>query len=281
MLARLAEAVPGLTVAPDRHAVALAVVEAPAMPLATVTLTEPTNPRLDADSDGRINGVPVPPDARPGPPPGRFLLLVDPTLEVSWDLAGAARTGNGGWQAAALDIWDLSGMGLRRPFTGPGWETYGARGSGAPLIAGLLRPEPVRKGVIRQALAFVSPLARQTTRPGGPPTVCPPASRTDGAVTGPDTLPMGVRLQLDPALDLAPFGLSREARVVARALQDYGMIQVDGSTDTLALVVQVPGLAGPAGEAGADVWADLDFSGLARLPLSRFRVLDCPLAAPP
>ncbi len=55
------------------------------------------------------------------------------------------------------------------------------------------------------------------------------ASATGG--TGPSTLagaiPLGARLQLDPALNLDSLGLNPWQKTIARALQEYGMYTAD------------------------------------------------------
>jgi hypothetical protein len=54
---------------------------------------------------------------------------------------------------------------------------------------------------------------------------CYPASWTDGFIQG--GIPEGAVIQLDPELDLAAFNLTKEEKIIARALQKYGMVVVD------------------------------------------------------
>jgi hypothetical protein len=96
----------------------------------------------------------------------------------------------------------------------------------------------------------------------------PPAARSDGQLDGPQFIPAGARIQLDPALDLARLGLSPATRVVARAMQVYGMFNADVA-ETFKIYFQN---LGPAGEG----WGDMgDFSDLGKIPIERFRVLEC------
>lgn len=159
-------------------------------------------------------------------------------------------------------------MGVRKPFTGKTWWSYGARGSGMPLIAGLIRPEEIEAGEIRHALVFAAPTNRKSLLPGGPKELCSPASRTDGGHTGIDTLPMGARLQLDPELDLESLDLSREVKVIAKALQTYGMFNGDSTHNTFKIYFQN---LGPDG----GIWANMDLASLSRIPIEKFRVLKC------
>lgn len=101
------------------------------------------------------------------------------------------------------------------------------RGAGTPYFAGLVRPWEIAQGHIDHALAFAY------HAPAG--TFVYPASKSDGAnfggVNGVDA-PEGTRIQLDPSktdADFTAWGLSPEAKVIARALQDYGMYVIDNS----------------------------------------------------
>ena len=64
---------------------------------------------------------------------------------------------------------------------------------------------------------------------------------------------MGVRLQLDPELDLESLGLSREVKVIARALQSYGMFNGDSTHNTFKIYFQN---LGPDG----GKWASMDLA---------------------
>ena len=55
--------------------------------------------------------------------------------------------------------------------------------------------------------------------------VHPPACWTDGGCR--NGIPEGAVVQLDPDLDLHALGLSPGARIVARALQEYGAVCID------------------------------------------------------
>jgi hypothetical protein len=92
-----------------------------------------------------------------------------------------------------------------------------------PYLAGLIRPWEVEAGRIEHALAFGYTLSRLDR--------CVwPASKTDGDDDRPDAIPQGARLRLDPAVDVnAIAGLDAAGRVIARALQEYGMILIDNS----------------------------------------------------
>ena len=85
-----------------------------------------------------------------------------------------------------------------------------------------------------------------------------------------------MRWQLDPTLgdvDFAAWGLNREGRIVARALQKYGMLDGDNGGD-LALQVQI---LGPTAAQSLSRWEALFpgfYANVERIPVDHFRVID-------
>lgn len=234
---------------------------------------EPLHPSVDPDSNGVAENIPLPDGIWPDPQTDGHMLLVDPKTCKSWELSRAVRLNDGNWQATRVAVWDLDGPGYDPAFNGPYWWMRGARGSGAPLAAGLIRPEEIQQGEIRHALSFAAVnIRKSTSSTGSPRELCSPvASRTDGSDLGADYMPMGIRIQLDPALDLDGLGLSSASKIVAKAMQVYGMFLVDGSS-TLKIYLQ--NLGQDRGK-----WKDIgNFDDLSLIPVNRFRVLDCSIA---
>lgn len=137
-----------------------------------------------------------------------------------------------------------------------------SRASGFSL-AGMIWPEELRAGQINHALVFAHPY----TKAGGPVW---PATAADGLSMFPGAIPIGARVQLDPDLDLDSLGLKPYEKVVARALQEYGMILGDtgGALSLYAI--------------SAQSWTDDPYAGLlpagpysylSNIPVDRFRVL--------
>jgi len=129
------------------------------------------------------------------------------------------------------------------PFGGIGWSRIGSqlpslgRAAGANYCGGLIREAEMRHGEIRHALAlaWTKDLIRG---PGSSPrAVQYPAMYSDGSGSAPATIPMGARIQLDPALSdaaLTALGLSQTADlIIAHALQRYGGYVVDSNTATM------------------------------------------------
>lgn len=254
----------------DKWSVPLFVINADTSPKRTVyATTEPLHPSVDPDGNQTAEGIPIPKGVWPDSMADGHMLLVDPVKRMSWDFSRAKLLENGSWQASRVAVWDLNGPGYGPAFSGKRWWMHGARGSGMPLIGGLIRPEELESGEIRHALAFAAPSVRKASSYGGPVELCSPmASRTDGVNTGLAFIPEGARIQLDPNLDLDLLGLSQPTRILARAMQIYGMYLSDQG-ETFKIYLQN---LGPDGEA----WQNIgDFQDLSLIPIHRFRVLDC------
>ncbi len=232
------------------------------------------NRDIDPDGDGIIEDVPIPPGVWPDPSKDGHMVLVDPQARQCWEFSRFGQNTNGGYVASGISVWDLDGLGFRLPFEGSYWWTYGSNGAGTPLIAGLIRPEEIEAGEIRHALMCATPINRKTSRPGGKPEVCPPASKTDGQGIGLDYIPEGAHLQLDPALNLNRLKLSPAVMIVARAMQKYGLFVTDGARDFKVYFQNV----GPDGGKWRN-WTGFD--DLNKIPIESFRVLTCDIVEKP
>jgi hypothetical protein len=209
-----------------------------------------------------LSDVPIPPDAKPSSGTDGQMILVNPVTGMEYDLWQAERT-KVGWQVSNASVYDVRGDGT--PID------YGSRGAGIPYLAGLIRPWEVANQKIEHAIAF------------GTDTVAKdrcvwPASKTDGKSGREFALPEGARLQLDPGLtdrDFDAFGLNATARVIARALQEYGMILVDGSGRTKLYAENVGDNPYASVSWDADGLA-LNESTVTPIPIDRLRVLALP-----
>jgi hypothetical protein len=146
-----------------------------------------------------------------------------------------------------------------------GWSAvppdgFGSRGAGVPYLTGLIRPADIERGRIDHAIAFAYPTPS--------PEHVYPATKSDGPGSTRDDLPEGARLQLDPSLDdddFAAMGLDETGRVIARALQEYGMILID--------IAGRPKIYAESDETAAWGGAVAEDT-VSALPFSAFRVLD-------
>jgi hypothetical protein len=161
-----------------------------------------------------------------------YTTLVDPVRNIAWDTRQLGKSLQGDWFAGFGTKVDLTGTGVSMPWMKAERSDLaaGPRPSGTPLIAGLIRVDEVKAGRIDHALAFAYPMA-QTGK------FVPPASTALTAASPEGErhigLPMGARIQLDPAYDIDQTLLSPGAKVVAKALQEYGAILVDEAGATV------------------------------------------------
>jgi hypothetical protein len=209
-----------------------------------------------------VLNVPIPEDAKPGDDTDARMIIIDTATHTEFDLMSAQRTATG-WEAGTVSIYNIlwDGTPVR----------HSSRGSGIPGYAGLLRPWEIRQGRIEHALAF------GYTEPAAEKCVFP-ASKTDGDSTIPFAIPEGARLQLDPSLTEADFdqmGLDRAGKIIARALQEYGMILVDHSGSFKIYVEDL--INNPfAREDWTDPDLNLTKESIYGIPHTSFRVLELP-----
>jgi hypothetical protein len=118
------------------------------------------------------------------------------------------------WRAGSGATWSLRSTRLR-PF---GWTSADA--AGLPILPGLARWPEVRSGRIDHALRLTVPRTRRAA--------IPPARHVASGSADPDLPAMGERLRLKASVDLARF--PRHARIVLRALREYGGIVADNGS---------------------------------------------------
>ena len=111
-------------------------------------------------------------------------------------------------------MFDLRSNALRPA----GWTSADA--AGLPVLPGLVRQDEVASGRIGHAIRFTAP---QTQR-----AYLWPARHFASSSTDPDRPPMGAWFRLKAGTDLS--GLSPDARVIAQALKEYGMILADNGS---------------------------------------------------
>jgi serine/threonine-protein kinase len=173
------------------------------------------------------------------------------------------------FRGGCLAVWD---MGRVYPPSGRGEQCTSADAAGYPIAPLLFTADEVAAGSIDHAVRFILPNAR--IRRGE---YVHPATHGTRATTGPpEAPPYGTRLRLRPdfPLDRLP---SAGARVVARALQRYGMLLADGGNVALTARSDRSTRAkwtGLLGSRDLDLIRPADFEmveGGARIPLT----LDC------
>ena len=168
----------------------------------------------------------IPDDVDPDPRYDGWYTVFDTSASVAYDLWRARREDDDTISYNYMRKWDLNGPGYSPP------GTEGARGSGLPLFAGLIRPGELESGEIQHALAISLP---------GPAAgvFVQPASATDGNGRV-SSIPEGARIRLkrdvvlpqphDPItgkLIKLTKQQQRLADAIVACLRTYGAIVVD------------------------------------------------------
>lgn len=245
------------------------VIDSKKAPRVKIKTTKQLNTEIDPNQDMTVENIPMPSGVWADPSSDGHMVLVDPAVRTAWEFSRFQKNTNGTYQASGVVIWNLDGPGWRQAFMGDRWWTYGAIASGLPIIGGIIRPEEIKAGVIKHALLCGMPTILQTSIPGTKYELCsPPAARTDGTGTDYKSIPMGALLQLDPNLNLDALGLSPATKIIARAMQEYGMY-VGISSSTFNIYFQNLGSTGGA-------WKTYNFfPDLSKIPVDKFRVISC------
>ena len=169
--------------------------------------------RFDYSSQSDNVGYPIPRRPRIEAGSDHHMLIVNSgtcKLYEMWNVRHTRR----GWRAGSGAVWKMTSNALRPD----GWTSADA--AGLPILPGLVRYPEVAAGVIDHALRFTAPETRDAH--------IYPARHDAGSGSSASLPPMGLRVRLKASFDLSQ--LSPQARVVAVALQHYGMILADNGS---------------------------------------------------
>ncbi len=222
------------------------------IPFITVGGGQPKVPvTFEYPTESDPGGYPIPPRAPiEGGPRGdgdRHVIVVDRSSCRLYEVFGAFPRGGGArWSAGSGAIWNLRSNRLRPR----GWTSADA--AGLPILPGLARYEEVKRGRIDHALRFT---AEETRR-----AFIYPARHFASDSNDPDLPAMGQRLRLRSGYKISRF--PRQARIVLKALKQYGMIMADNGSDWYVSGAPNPG------------WSNDQLSTLGRVPGSAFEVVD-------
>jgi hypothetical protein len=140
------------------------------------------------------------------------------------NITGGAATG-GTFTATCLVVWDLTKdywVPKAPPDYSRGDGCTGADAAGLPMTPLVLTKQDLMSGTVKHALRFTIDNNRIAET-----MYVHPATHLGGPTGGTDMLPYGARLRLRGDYDLASLP-NANARIVAKALQTYGMYLADG-----------------------------------------------------
>lgn len=217
------------------------------IPFVVVPQGQPVVPiTYDAYGDESDPGpFPIPLDAPVEGGSDRHVLVVQQGTCQLFELFVGRRSG-AGWVAESGAKFDLRSNALR-PI---GWTSADA--AGLPILPGLVRYEEVAAGRIDHAIRITF----TTTQRG----FILPATHFASSNTNIDAPAMGQRMRLSASYDIS--GLTGQARVIAVAMQRYGVIVADNGSNWFFQGAPSPG------------WNDDELNQLKSIPGTAFQVVD-------
>lgn len=177
-------------------------------------------------------------------------------------------------EGTTFNIWFNAETGVGIPDRSQRWQLQGGRGSGVPIIAGMLRPEEILSGEIHHKLIFCFEDCRLADD-GRDIFINPPACRSDGETQGNNIPIQGMLFQLNPELTDADFdswGMNEYGKIVARCLQNYGMYLVDRGGDW-AIYCQLLGPDSATNRAEWDARCPGLYTSMTKIHTDEFRVI--------
>jgi serine/threonine-protein kinase len=189
-------------------------------------------------------------------------LVVDNNQGKLYEAYGANFDGKS-LSAQVLAIWNLNRV---YPASGRGDQCTSADAAGFPIAPLLFNADDLARGHIDHAIRFILP--NSEIRPG---VFVHPATHAGGPKGSASAPPYGVHLRLKASYDLSQ--LKPAARVVAEAMQKYGMFLADGGS--IALTAQ-------SDQDTQTKYSEVDFNpqDLASLKVTDFEVVQLGAAIP-
>ncbi|HEX2784844.1 MAG TPA: hypothetical protein VHN36_14770 [Ilumatobacteraceae bacterium] len=222
------------------------------IPFAVVPATQPLVPiiyRPTGYGDESDPGpFPIPPNAPVeggGTGDSHVLVLQEGTCKL-YELFAASHNADGSWSADSGARWDLTTGALRTI----GWTSADA--AGLPILPGLVRYDEVAAGSINHAIRVTF----SKTQAG----FILPATHLASGDSDPTLPAMGMRLRLSASFNVN--ALTGQSRVIATAMQHYGLIVADNGSNWFFQGAPDPG------------WNDDDLNQLKAIPGTAFEVVD-------
>jgi hypothetical protein len=246
-------------------------------PTVQVTITGPS--KLDPNLLRQFAAVPIPPDAEPDENCSDHNMVVyQPSTDSLWEFFLAKKDGAGQWftdfggkigpdDPGMLGVSQNPGHWMDKP---AGYGRYGASASSIAMMSGLQRTSELQAGAIDHVVSFAMNKPKACFRY--------PAQRQDGHASqqaSPLAPPMGSILRLPASLNVDALAAPAYTKMLARAVQRYGMVLQDRSSKVAFYAEHPkPGAPDPYGA----IFAPANESDVLRtFPWDKLQVL----AAPP
>lgn len=199
-----------------------------------VSMADTTTPKAKVTNSTAwwpgFDAVPIPPTARPATGTDHHLAILDTSTRTLWEFWDMRQGGGGAWSAGAGAKFDADGPGYQ---TTPG--ALSARAYGGSLLAGAIRYDEMKAGVIPHALAMAYPWTRGKMYALGlgvdgitSNIACHSDNATEANRNTATNIPEGARLRLKASVDInARCGANVACKTIGDALAKYGMYVVD------------------------------------------------------
>jgi hypothetical protein len=206
------------------------------VPIYTVGAAQPRVPvKLDTASPilgaAFKAGIPLPTSAVAAAGSDGNLAVYQPSTDTIWEFWRLARKADGWHSQWGGKLVGVSrNPGVYRNVLGPDGKNFiercfwGAPSSKFSVVAGVIRINELRSGVIPHALALHLPEIRAGVRNF-------PAQATDGRTASASSIPMGAHLRLDPSINVNAMPWPPAIKALARAAQTYGVVVNNHSGD--------------------------------------------------
>ncbi|MFL5813920.1 MAG: ricin-type beta-trefoil lectin domain protein [Bdellovibrionia bacterium] len=170
---------------------------------------------LDPNLQAQFAQVPIPSNALAAEGTDMEMTVYQPSTDTIWEFWQMQKTG-GQWEAC----W---GGRLQQASKSQGIfpGSYGTTATSLPFLGGQITAEELQRGEIRHAIgiALVDMAAWNV--------FSWPAQRSDG--NGAGIIPEGLRLRLDPNVNVDALNIHPVAKIIAKAAQKYGFVVWDHS----------------------------------------------------
>jgi hypothetical protein len=160
---------------------------------------------------------PIPPNAPIEYGTDHHVLVVHSGACKLYEIGSAEKKANGSWTAFSGAAWDLNSNALR-PET---WTSADA--AGLPMLPLLVRYDEVQSGRITHALRFAAVITQRA--------YVWPGRHYASSNTQLNRPPMAQRFRLKASVNVEAMNVSAEAKVIFRALQEYGMFLADNGSN--------------------------------------------------
>ncbi len=179
------------------------------MPIYSSTASDPLYTVKDTGNDSLFEAdqpIHIPAAAAPSPGTDHWMFIYDSTKKLLFEMWNTSKSG-GTWTTQTGNVYSPTGDGVLQTDGSP------QAGNGASYFGGVITDADTARGSINHALSLASQFTASSSEY--------PMVASDGNTPG--GIPMGARLQLNPAVDCNALpGASVGEKMVCRALQVYG-----------------------------------------------------------